>query len=61
MYRGEFTITLYEARTGRRIHQAHISGEVMKCPKMVPVGASRVFTTPSPQQYIDAIGRFVDG
>ena len=61
MYRGEFTITLYEARTGRRIHQAHISGEVMKCPKMVPVDATHVFTTPSPQQYLDAIGRFVDG
>lgn len=61
LYRGEFTITLYEARTGRRIHQAHISGEVVKCPKMVPVDANHVFTTPSPQQYLDAIGRFVDG
>lgn len=61
MYRGEFTITLYETRTGRRIHQAHISGEAMKCPKMVPVKVTHVFTTPSPQQYVDAIGRFVDG
>jgi hypothetical protein len=61
MYRGEFTITMYEARTGRRIHQAHISGEVTKCPKMVPVDATHVFTSPSPQQYLDAIGRFVDG
>lgn len=61
MYRGEFTITLYEARTGRRIHQTHVTGDTMKCPKMVPVGVTHVFTTPSPQQYIDAIGRFVDG
>jgi hypothetical protein len=61
MYRGEFTITLYEARTGRRIHQAHISGELTDCPGMVPVGAEHVFSKPSPQQYIDAIGRFVDG
>jgi hypothetical protein len=60
MYRGEFTITLYEVRTGKRLHQTHISGEVMKCPKMVPVGVSHVFSTPSPRQYIDAIGRFVD-
>jgi hypothetical protein len=61
MYRGEFTITLYEVRTGRQLHQAHITGEVHKCPRMVPVGATKVFTTPSPQQYISAIGRFVDG
>jgi hypothetical protein len=61
MYRGEFTITLYEARTGRKIHQAHISGDVIKCPKTVPVKVTHIFTTPSPQQYIDAIGRFVDG
>lgn len=61
MYRGEFTITLYEVRSGRQLHQTHITGEVSKCPKMVPVGATKVFTTPSPQQYIDAIGSFVDG
>lgn len=61
MYRGEFTITVYEARTGRKIHQTHITGEVMTCPKMVPVDVTHVFTTPSPQQYLDAIGRFVDG
>jgi hypothetical protein len=61
MYQGEFTITLYEVRTGKRIHQAHISGEVTTCPKMVPVGATHVFSSPSPQQYIDAIGQFVDG
>lgn len=61
MYRGEFTITLYEVRTGKRLHQAHISGEYTNCPKMVPVGANHVFSSPSPKQYIDAIGRFVDG
>lgn len=61
MYRGEFAVRLYEARTGRLIHEAHISGEIVKCPKMVPVGATHIYSTPSPQQYMEAIGRFVDG
>jgi hypothetical protein len=61
MYRGEFTITLYETRTGRRIHRTTISGQDAGCPSTLPAGASRVYSEPSPQQYVDAIGRFVDG
>lgn len=61
MYRGEYTITMYETRTGRRIHQAKISGDVMDCPASVPVNTSHVYTEPSAQQYLDAIGRYIDG
>jgi hypothetical protein len=61
MYRGEYTVTMYETRTGRRIHQATISGEVMDCPTSVPVGTSHVYTEPSAQQYLDAIGHYVNG
>ncbi|GAA4705723.1 hypothetical protein [Phytohabitans rumicis] len=60
MYRGEFTVTLYETRTGRQIHQAHISGEVTECPEKLPITASSVYTEPSAQQYVDAIGQYVD-
>ncbi|GAA4153924.1 hypothetical protein GCM10022251_23680 [Phytohabitans flavus] len=61
MYRGEFTVKVYETRTGRLIHQAQIAGEVTECPERLPIGAPHVYTEPSAQQYVDAIGKYVTG
>lgn len=61
MVRTDYTITLIEARTGRRLHRVQVPGERAECPASVPVGTSRLDTEPTDQQYITALGRFIDG
>ncbi|GAA1040990.1 hypothetical protein GCM10009557_63650 [Virgisporangium ochraceum] len=50
MYRGEFTITLYETRTGRRIHRTTISGQDAECPSTLPAGVSSTDERGSPMR-----------
>ncbi|MGH3550151.1 MAG: hypothetical protein ACRDQU_18965 [Pseudonocardiaceae bacterium] len=56
-----YTLTVYAARTGAKVGQAHIEAR-----DTCPVSASvyrqdpQVYATPSPQQYFDALGPFVN-
>lgn len=61
MYRGEYTVVLYEARTGRRLHETALTGTVADCPERVPSTTDGLWSRPAAQQYADALARFVDG
>lgn len=60
MYQGEYAVTVVELRTGRELYKGRVSGADTECPLSVPPGTGHVFSLPSTQQYVDAIGRFVD-
>lgn len=60
MYQGEYAVTVVELRTGRELYKGHVSGADTECPLSIPAGTGHVFSMPSTQQYVGAIGRFVD-
>lgn len=57
----DYTVTVYEARTGAEVGQARIEARET-CPLSAPVYRQDpvVYATPSPQQYLDALGTFVN-
>ena len=56
-----YTITVYEARTGTKVGQAHIEARDT-CPLSASVYRPEpvVYATPSPQQYLNALEPFVN-
>ncbi|HZE00538.1 MAG TPA: hypothetical protein VE155_02040 [Pseudonocardiaceae bacterium] len=56
-----YTITVYEARTGTKVGQAHVEARDT-CPLSASVYRQDpvVYATPSPQQYFDALETFVN-
>ncbi len=57
----DYTVTVHEARTGAEVGQARIEARTT-CPLSAPVYRQEpvVYATPSPQQYLDALGSFVN-
>jgi hypothetical protein len=57
----DYTVTVYEARTGVEVGKAHIEARDT-CPLTAAVYREQpvVYATPSPQQYLDALGSFVN-
>ena len=57
----DYTVTVYEARTGAKVGQARIEAR-NTCPLSAPVYRQEpvVYATPSPQQYLDALGSLVN-
>jgi hypothetical protein len=57
----DYTITVYEARTGAKVGQAHVEAHDT-CPLSASVYQQDpvVYAVPSPQQYFDALETFVN-
>lgn len=57
----DYAVTVYEARTGAKVGQARIEARET-CPLSAPVYRQDpvVYATPSPQQYLEALGSFVN-
>ncbi|MGB9280519.1 MAG: hypothetical protein WCB57_10630 [Pseudonocardiaceae bacterium] len=56
-----YTVTVYEARTGAEVDKAHIEARDT-CPLTAAVYGKQpvVYAVPSPRQYFDALGSFVN-
>ncbi|MGH3696812.1 MAG: hypothetical protein ACRDRX_22990 [Pseudonocardiaceae bacterium] len=57
----DYTVTVYEARTSAKVGQTKIEARET-CPLSAPVYRQDpvVYATPSPRQYLDALGSFVN-
>jgi hypothetical protein len=57
----DYTVTVYEARTGDEVGKTHIEARDT-CPLTAAVYREQpvVYAVPSPQQYVDALGGFVN-
>jgi hypothetical protein len=57
----DYTVTVYQARTGAEVGKTHIQARDT-CPLTAAIYGKQpvVYAVPSPQQYLDTLGPFVN-